>query len=141
MKKNILMIGLAMISLGLGLSAAPTTANAKVYSTLPKALRGNWKRHIKWNYTNGKRWENAYTYEGKKHVFWTGATQMDTYPATVRYVVGKGHGVYKVHTKTTMGGTQYHVVTMKRTKNSLRLTSYWGGKSSTLYTSHHKAIQ
>ncbi|MFC6289117.1 hypothetical protein [Levilactobacillus angrenensis] len=142
MKKNILMIGLAMVSLDLGLSAAPTTANAKVYSTLPKALRGNWKKHLSWEHINGKTWEHAYTYVGYKYSFWTGMTQSDTYPETVRYVIGKGHGVYKVHTKTTIGGTQYHVDTMKRTKKSLRLTSYWGGKkSSALYTSHHKAIE
>lgn len=142
MKKNTLMIGLAMVSLDLGLSAAPTTANAKVYSTLTKALRGNWKKHLSWEHNNGKTWEHAYTYVGYKHSFWTGMTQSDTYPETVRYVIGKGHGVYKVHTKTTMGGTQYHVDTMKRTKKSLRLTRYWGGKkSSALYTSHHKAIE
>ncbi|MCH4123547.1 MAG: hypothetical protein LKH74_00135 [Levilactobacillus sp.] len=142
MNKNILMVSLATVSLGLGLSATPVTANAKVYSTLPKVLRGNWKKHIGWEHANGKRWERAYTYVGYKHSFWTGMTGSDTYPETVRYVIGKGHGIYKVHTKTTIGGTQYHIVTMKRTKKSLRLTRYWGGKKSLArYTSHHKAIE
>lgn len=141
MKKNILLLGLVMASLGLGLSVTTVTANAKVYSTLPKALRGNWKKHIKWIRSyNGKRTEAAYTYQGFKHTFWTGEAQADTYRETVRYVVSKGHGVYKVHTKTDIGGVKYHVDTFKRTKHTLKITGN-GGWYAPIYNSRHKVIQ
>ena len=141
MKKNIVLIGLAVVSLGTSLATTSITASAKVYSTMPKALRGNWKRHLNWEHYKGKAWEHAYTYVGYKHSFYSGMTQADVYPSSVLYVVGKGHGIYKVHTKTTLGGTKYHILTMKRTHHSLRVTSHWGGKSTITYTSHHKAIQ
>lgn len=134
--KKILTIGLGMLSLSLILVTTPVTANAKVYSTLPKALRGNWKRHRSWVYIHGSfAYENADIYHGAKHSFWTGRTQQDTYPEKVRYVVSKGHGIYKVHTTTDMGGIHYHIDTFKRTKNTLRIKGY------ITFTSHHKAIE
>lgn len=138
MKKNIVLANLAILSMGIGLSTTTVTANAKVYSTLPKSLRGNWKKHLRWHRSHGKRWEEAYTYVGYKHTFWTGMSQADTYPETVRYVVSKGHGVYKVHTKTDIGGVKYHVDTFKRTKHTLKIKGS-GGWYATIYNSHHKA--
>lgn len=139
MKKNIVLIGMAMVSLGLGLSTTSITANAKVYSTLPKALRGHWKKHVKWaRGSRGERYEVAYTYQGYKHSFCTGMTQSDTEPESVRYVVSKGHGIYKVHTKTTMGGTRYHIDTFKRTKHTLRIKESHGWL---VYNSRHKAVE
>ena len=138
MKKHLLVAVLVAVSLGLGVSNTPINAQAKTLSTLPKALRGNWKKHLGWGHYKQSTWEKAYTYVGHKHSFWEGMTQSDTYPSTVRYVISKGHGLYKVHVKTTMGGTSYHVVTMKRTKHTLRVIQNGYGIT---YTSHHKAIE
>ncbi|WP_395390480.1 MULTISPECIES: hypothetical protein [Levilactobacillus] len=65
MKKHLLVAVLAAVSLGLGVSNAPINAQAKTLSTLPKALRGNWKKHLGWGHYKQNTWEKAYTVDCK----------------------------------------------------------------------------
>lgn len=96
--KKIVSLGLITTSLGLGVIAATTTANAS--ANVPASLRGYYigDHHLLWL---------------TKHTLREGAPQADVYAYHILSISRSGK-TYRFHTRYTMGDTIYPTLKLKK---------------------------